>query len=420
MKRSCLYGSMILTLLFTSLIPVTVGAEPTHNGSKSPVPYNSLTPRVEWTIERTAVVALRHVSRAREAIHRSALADARRELAEAARLMTDIRDDLSTSIPRDLIGVARSHLAYEPPQSVLEELPRINASLNRISTYLPTDRARDHLGRAREYLEKDDKRDADRELVLADKSLIVIEVELPLLRSERLVTEAQRLLAEQNAAKADEALRKAEARMSALYAGLNSPLSRARQDLWLAFRNYSSAREAEARTYLERARVNLERAAANGTAWEKDELGALSANLTGLERELKRGGTVADSALKSTWERSVALAERSVALFSGDIAEAETTLSVERRLIEARLHVAFAETYQVTTSEPKKADGELDLALSQLRNAARSELAGPKARGELAAIEKAIVALKSVKRDATAEKGYEEIKEELSGLIQEL
>jgi hypothetical protein len=417
MKRNYRVGSAAITLILTMIF-----VAPSRAQLDSPVPYKSITPQVESTIEKTAIIALRRISQARSDIHRKAWASARRELAEAARLMESIRDDLSTSTAKSLIRVARKHLELEHPQQVQHDLPPIYSSLDLISVYLPTDKAKMHIDRAKGYLGRNDKRGADRELILADRSLIVIEVELPLLNAQRYVTKAQKYLNANDARKADEALQVAEQRAMALYTGVNSPLYQAKKNIWLAFWNYSTARKSDARAYLEQARENLGKAAAGGSATEKEEAAKLLNEVTELEKKLAGEGKVAESALKTAWEKSEALAERSMAYLSAGLSEVETTLKGENNLIEAKLHVAYAETYQVTTEEPDKVVKELDMAESYLKKATQDMLVDKTSRKKISEIQKALLVLKANpnKSDVVVKERYEYIKNELSNLIQEL
>lgn len=420
MKRiSLLRPSAVLFLLTMLVVPATRAQQTLEENI---LPYKSITPQVESTIERTAVLALRHISQARSDIHLKAVAEARRDLDETARLIASIRAHLSTATTKNLIHIARNHLKYEPAQRVLLDLPPIYASLEMISVYLPTDKAKANLNRAKGYLERDDKRGAERELALADQSLIIIEVELPLLKIERYVTAAQRDLAVKNTKKADESLQIAERRALALYTSLYSPLFQANRNIWLAFRNYSTTTRAETGKNLEQGRINLGKAATRGSAKGKEETGKLSGELAELEKKLAGEGKVAESALKGAWERSRALSERAAAYLSAGISEEETTLKDENDLIEAKLHVSYAESYQVTTGEPDKAVRELDMASSYLQKAARSTLAGPTDRKKMSEIEKSLQGLKANPKDggAAVQERYESIKDELGTLIQKL
>jgi hypothetical protein len=416
-KRNIRFALLALPLLLIEISTPASSAQLTRDDAA--VPHMSISPRVESTMVRSAIVAMRHVAQARSAIHRKALADARRDLADAARVMEGIEDDLSTSTVKNLIALARKHLEYERPVQVLHDLPPIYSYLENISIYLPTDRAKMHLDRAKGLLERDDIKGADRELALADKSLMVVDVQLPLLEVQKYVTKAQGYLAAGNAKKADKALEVAEKRALLLYTKGDFPLFQAKRNIWQALLNYSTVK---AGPYLEQARNYLNKATSSGSARGKEEAGKLSMEVAELEKKLASEGKVAESALKASWEKSKALAERSAAYLAADISEEESTLKGENSLIEARLHVAYAETYQVTTMEPEKAVKELDTASSYLRQATKSRLAGPVARKKILGLERIIVTLKESpgKSGPDIQEHYETVQNEFSELIQEM
>ena len=379
-------------------------------------------PDVESAIDRTTVIALRHLAQARADIHREAWASASRDVTESARLLESIRDDLSTSTVKNLISIARNHLEFEPTERILRDLPPIYSSLDKISIYLPTDKAKMHIDRAKGYLEKDDKRKADRELSKADKSLIIIEVELPLLRLKQDVTKAQKYLNANDARKADEALQVAEHRALNLYTGLHSPLLQANRESWLAFRNYSTAGRTDTGGHLKQARGYLEKAEAGGSAKVKEEAGKLSQEVAALEKKLAGEGKVTGTELKAAWEKSKALSERSAAYLTAAISEDETTLKGEDNLIEAKLHVEYAETYQVTTAEPAKAVKELDMAAAYLKKAKQGKMV---IKGSLEKMDGAVRTIQALtaspeKNDTAVQERYESLKDVLSTLIQEL
>jgi len=421
MKRYFRYGSLLSAILFIALFTSETRAQMLQ--SDIAVPYKSITPGVESTIERTRIRVLVHISQARSDLHRKDWAQARRESEEAVRLMYSIRDDLSTATAKNLIRIARKHLEYEPSQQVLsDDFPPIFTSLNEVSVYLPTDKALLHVGRAERYLQSDNKKQADWELTQADKSLIVIEVELPLLRSQQYVTKAQGYLDAKNAKKADEALQIAERRAMALTAAMNSPLFLAKQNLWLAFRNYSTARGVETKTHLERARSYLGMTASGASTLEKEEADKLAHEIADLEKKLPDEGKATESALKMAFEKCEALAERSAAYLSADLSKAETTLGGESNLIEAKLHMAYAETYQVTTGEPDKAVKELDMAHYFLQKALASSLAGPADRKIMVDIDRLLLDLKATpeKHGTDVQERYDMAVEQLNDLIQEM
>ena len=395
-------------------------AQPPQNEQTGMFP--DVLPREESTIQKTTAVALGNLARARADIRRKEYTRARHELAEAERLAHAIHQDLSTAVAKNLIGVARTHLEFEPPGRVVADLPPIYAALDAIDIYMPTDWARQHLDKARVYLENSDKTGAQRELKLADRSLMIMEVELPLLSVEKYIDKAQTYLAGKDARNADKSLSIAEQRAQAISMAVGSPLFQAKNNLWLAFKNYSASRTGETRKQLEQAHRNLEKAARSGNKREQQEAERLSREVAAFEGKLNSRETGVDLALKGIWGRSKALAERSAEYLAAGWDRAETTLGEDNDLIEAKLHVSYAETYQVTAGEPDKAAEELDKADSYLKKALHNPLADDAAKNSMRGLDKDILALKAnpERNDSRTQGSYESLGLRLSDLIQRI
>lgn len=420
MKRDCLF----ITFVFTaSILIATVGISHSQAVLQHPGKlYMSIMPQEEAVIARTAVVVQRHIAQARADIRSKSLKNAGYEVAEAARLMRTMRDNLSSSMAKNLITIARKHLEYEPAKRVLRDLPPIYASLDEIEDYLPTDKARRHIDQAGKYLEKGDKEGADKELALADRRLVSIAVEIPVIKAEKYVIEAKKYLAEREPGKADAALAVAEQKTQAIYPGLENPLHQADRNLWQATKSYSAGKMVEAKTYIDQAKIYLEKASKTGNAKGKVEAAKLSGEMAALEMKIDKGAKESESVLKSVWERSKALAERTAEYLSAGYEREETTLSDENDLIEAKLHVSYAETYQVTTGEPDKAVKEINEALSYLKKGMHNKLADRATILKISKEEKELNDLKAKpeKNGADVEERYESIKSALSRLIQEI
>ena len=107
-------------------------------------------------ITSDAVKILRHIAQARGLLNGDStdIAGAVEELKQADKLLDDINDALPTTKVKDQIWIAAKHLEYEHPDQVLSDLPPIYSSLSDVADYLPTEKARQHLDRAREALRK--------------------------------------------------------------------------------------------------------------------------------------------------------------------------------------------------------------------------------------------------------------------------
>jgi hypothetical protein len=350
------------------------------------------------------------------------LASARRDLAEAGRLLATVRDDLVTGPVKNLIQIVRKHLEYEQAPQVVQDFPMIYSSLVMISGYLPTDKAKLHIDRAKQDLERNDKRGADRELALADDSLIIVEVEFPLSTTQQTVETAQGYLGAGKPGKADAVLKTAEEVAITLYTGVNSPtlpLFEAKKNLWLALRGYPTPKVADQGPFLEQARINMEKAANGRSGARSEEAGKLSKEISGLEQKLSSQGQVAIPEVKGAWEKSKALAERDADYLADGWEKEMAGQAREDNLIEAKLHFAYAESYQMTTAEPAKAVGELNKTEAYLAKALKSGSLGLDARRKITTLAKEVehVKLHTEKRDDAVQQSYDAISTELNGMV---
>lgn len=370
-------------------------------------------------IDRTIVEALRQIVQTRADIHENMPEKALHDVGEAARVAADIYDDFSSTVIRKRIWIARKHLEFEPPEQVLGDMSAIYAALGEAGGYLPRGIAKRHLDEAMAYLEKKDKSGAGRELALADRSLAAVEVELPLHIAEKYIDEARLYLIAGNATKADDTLKRAEHKTEAISVIVRSPLRHAKESFWLAIKRYTAGQMSEAGMYVNLAKGYLEQAVRSGDTKGREDAKKLAGDVTELEKKINRRGKAGGTVLVSVWERSKALAEREADYLATGWAEEKTVRPHENVLIEAKLHMACAESYQVTAGEPARAVEELNKAEMYLEKALKSESLGDTAREKIIAIEKIMDQLKRRPEDKGAAIGlsYSSIAAELSEMI---
>ena len=91
----------------------------------------------------------------------------------------------------------------------------------------------------------------------------------------------------------------------------------------------------------------------------------------------------------------------------------------EDNLIEAKLHLAYAESYQVTSAEPANAADELVWVEEYLAKALQSPSLGVDARRKITELKKKIeqIKLHTEKRDDAVQRSYDAISTELNGMV---
>ena len=410
----------VTTCVLLALLPVVCCAQPTESSAPEALD-KGITPIEENVIDRTVVVTQLHIAQARAYIHRNMLQEASSEISEAQRLMRTLRFDLSSTIAGERITIARKHLEFEPAQQVLQDIPSIYLALEQMKSYLPTNDARQHVEHAETYLKKGDKRAAAKELAAAESALPAIEEELPLLSAEKYVADAAKYLAAAEPKKADAALATAEQRMTANAAAGETPIQRAERNLWQATRNYSAGHIPEAKIYLDQAAESLGMAARTGIASAQEEIRKLSEQIARLKVQIDKGDKDRQSIMQSFWERGKALAERSGDYLFARIEKGKSN-ALEDGLIEAKLHLAYARSYQLTAVEPELAVQEIERAESYLEQVRKQIRADPAAKRKLAAAVKELEYLKvhPNKSEAGARQRYDWIKATLKELLQKL
>ncbi|WP_183362993.1 YfdX family protein [Geomonas limicola] len=416
MDRFFVRTSIAVVLCHLSLSMPVLAEAAQANRDPGRIPYRSVLPLFESTADRTTLIIARQVAQARLYLYRQNPQAAGRELAAARRLMNSVAEDLTAGPLKNRIRIARLHLTYDPPAKVLGEFPQMFSELHRISVYLPTDKAAIHLERARKLLEHRESGKAADELSRAEALLVTVNVESPLSVALAASAQAQSYLNLYHYRKADRVLARIEEQLMTVNAYLASPLHGARENSWLALGNRSTAGR-----HLSDTRKNLEQAGVQEKQG-RAEIGQVTQQVARVEKKVEEKGKLEESELKGLWEECKALEERAVAYLSTRLTEEETTLKGDSDLIEASLHLDFAETYQLTTQEPEKADQELSVAYRLVKKAENSPLAGPTDRKTIAAIGRAILKLQENpgERDVNAQVGYERTKQELRALQQRI
>jgi len=206
--------------------------------------------------ERTASAALRtlrHITRARSAIHDNDLDQARQDVREALEHLELIAATRPAVRLKEHIWVARQHMGYETAQDVMGDLMVIDAELLRLDETMATAKAHQHLQTAEALILKNNTEAARQELDRLEAALIFTEYDLPLAASEEQILAAQQALARNEPAAADKNLVAAEESIQFVTLGGSASLAGARTHLIRAAKNYADEYYAAARADLAQA-----------------------------------------------------------------------------------------------------------------------------------------------------------------------
>jgi hypothetical protein len=173
-------------------------------------PVQKLTPQQAKEISDAGVRTLVHIAEARGNLHNKKYTEASQNLNQAQVLVDIIKAEEPTYRVKNRIWVAQKHLEYEDVDQVKPDLVPIYADVDFLATYVPTAEARKHLDKAKDSLNKGDKKTAQNEFRLAGQALTYKEIDLPVGQTESLINSAKAALAKKDYAQADKDLKMAE------------------------------------------------------------------------------------------------------------------------------------------------------------------------------------------------------------------
>ncbi len=369
--------SSILILMIAIVMAVSVVA--TENvladdvqENISVIPGRTITPAEERSMARSAAHVLRYIADARSAIAANDIAKARSDLLQALNLIDILKLQQPTAKVRDHIWVARKHLDYESTEEVTADLVPIEADLIEIEDFVPVEKARKHIRSAGAYLKKGDKAGAKKELKAADAALIYTEVDLPLSNTERQIIVAQKALDNRQPAKADKALKQAEDGVQILSIALTAPITKARDSIWQASKAFAARNYAAAKADLAKASEWLDKAAHSTDKTTREEAMKLKEDLVKLKMQMNMTAQGAGAGLSRLWQRSQALVERESEKASAAWGKLHGEIATKEDLIEAKLHLAYAQTAQFVKGKSEEVRSELDKVQSYLDKAVKT------------------------------------------------
>jgi hypothetical protein len=360
---------------------------------------------------------LRNIAEARSDIHDNKTADAEEVLKEARLRLEFIREASPTGRAKDYIWVAKKHLSYESDEKVMWDLIAADHSLNALGKMRFVEHARHYINQAMKFVENKNKKEAKTELELADKALVYSGLDLPLSMAEEYIISARGFLSQSQPGKADKALSNAEGQLQFIVADQYSLLPKARRSLWAAAEHYANRGYNTAKTNLEEASGYLKKETSSGETESKTEADKLLKDLDSVKHKMEKGGKGLREQIESLWERAKALAERDAEYTVLVAKKVGAVNQVKKNIIDAKMHVLYAESYQLTAGEPRKAGAEIDKAEAYLKNAMSHVNEADKVG--LSSIDADIKVLKSElnKKGENVKKRYRDIEDKLYDLI---
>ena len=278
--------------------------------------------------------------------------------------------------------------------------------------------ATEALERAKTFLKNSDKEAADHELAALEEVLNFKTAARPAGLVEKYLLAAEAQLDKSQPENADRSIEAAEDSLRFLAVKVDTPMFQAKQSLWQATLDYTAGRWSAAKADLGRASALLEQAVKTASTDNRVEIRSLDRDVHELIKKTAQDEQILGDSISGLWRRSESLADRA---FDYQVAAWEKLQSAgtgSEDLIEAKLHVAYAEIDEFTSRDKQKSETELEKAESYIGQAI-PQMSG-KAKPELEKVEKELTLAKTeIRKDEPGQKErYAAIKDTLSSLIQ--
>ena len=191
----------------------------------------------------------------------------------------------------------------------------------------------------------------------------------------------------------------------------------AKQSLWQATLDYTAGRWSAAKADLGRASALLEQAVQTASTDSRAEIQSLDRDVYELIKKAAQDEQILGASINGLWRRSESLADGA---FDYQVAAWEKLQSAgagSEDLIEAKLHVAYAEIDEFTSGDKQKSETELEKAMSYLRESVPQM--STKAEPKLKEIEHELTVAKSAvgENEMGQRERYAAIEDSLSRLI---
>jgi hypothetical protein len=413
--------ALLLASVGTWGLPV---ASATVQEEVSVTPGRPITASDEAVISSAAIKVLRHIAEARGHLQEEKPDKdaAKAELEKAEKLFDIIQAALPTSEVKDRIWVAQKHLEYEDSREVLPDLVPIFASLDDLGDYMLTNKAKEHLDKAKEALGNDQKSEAHEQLKQVDEALVYVEADLPLSSTRTLVDQAKAGLAKDDVKAANQALIDAEENVVFISVTFDSPLTQAKSALWRARMSYDSGDKVGAKNNLQQAVTALERAGKSTDQLVREQAGQLTDEVRDLDRLLTTGDAGFKAGVDRTWQRMQALSERTAEYIGTGWERMRAKSPGKEDLIEAKLYVSYGRVDSVVAKDNAAAKVDLAEAKGYL-DAAASKISAddkPKLEAIAARIENLDQKLAEDSATSPDARSFETVETGLSALIRHL
>jgi len=343
MNCSFLKSVIAMLLLSGVAIPHTIWAKQAQEDVSDAVTSTATAAAQRGAIASAALRTLRHITRARSAIHNNDLDQARQDIQQARELLELVEAARPAARLKEHIWVVRQHMDYETAEDIIDDLTLIDAELLSLGDIISTAKAHRHLQNAQGFMMKNNTEAARQELDRLEASLVFTEFDLPLATCEQQILAAQEALTRDQPAAADKNLVAAEESIQFITLGGSAPLVSARTHLSRAAKNYHDEYFAAAKADLAQAGEWLRRAGKDVDEKGRKEAQKLAADIDTLKDKIDTEADDHLHTLGNFLHRSAVLIEREAEDLWLRYKRQQAENRTLRKLLDAKMHLFYAE-----------------------------------------------------------------------------
>ena len=396
---------MIHKLIVCSLVASTFLVSNTFadeiDESVKVVPTRTASAFTQAELSKEAAKVALSVANAREAIYHK---DAKGAKADLQKALTEIKviDNLRpTQAIIDHVRVAKKHLDYESTQEVGQDLIPIAYDINQLTLSTPTKNAKKHLANAKKAIASGDKKGAKKELVALEEAVNVTGVYLPVNETKANIYKALQALNASNLKQADTVLKKAENSLVIMSVTSVRPVAKAKKSFYDAMVDYSHGEYAKAKEDLHQSELWLDKAMHSSDAKTRDEAKKLKDKTSALKNNLSKHTVDAKAKINALWAQSKALSQKDAQSIASKYNHSKKEVAIKSDLLDAKLHVEYAEIKQSIYGTKKEINAELEKAKGSLKKA--SQYADANTVASIKVVDKSIDGLEQDSKDGVVD-----------------
>lgn len=342
----------LVAMIFISTLSVTGFCTPTAFAQANIKGRASNEESTRTELHATEVMV--HIARARAALHRKDLVDARTEIQAASTLIESVAENMPTYMLHRRIEIAKLHLSYGSPGDAIRDLVPIRRSVEALTDLLPvhvTDQYYAHIDQIQGNMERSERESALNRLMELDDAVEYTEVDMPVHSTRRHISDALTAINLNNFEAADNALAAAEDSFQVISTDTVAlPAYSVRDSLRRAEKLYEQGWFEKAHAEVKHAIKLLSSMAATGTEKTRKYAKDLSSNAESLLEDIESKVPGTENRIRHLVTFAHAFAERDFKLRHLD--------PIAANLIEAEFHVTRA-----------AADVELGRAVDEMQKA---------------------------------------------------